>query len=54
MKPLSTAAIGALNEVLLQAALRFERSNHHRIADERAREIAQRQDRIAAEEMAAN
>lgn len=53
MRKLSPAAIGALNEVLLQAALRFERSNHNRISDERAREIARRQDKIAAEEMAA-
>ena len=52
-KPLSKAAISALNEVLLQAALRAERANANRAAEERARELARRQERIAAEAAAA-
>lgn len=48
-KPLSMAAVAALNEVLLQAALRAERANANRIADQRARELSRRQDQLAAE-----
>lgn len=46
-KPLSTAAIAALNEVLLQAALRAERIKQARRADEMAAELARRMDERA-------
>jgi hypothetical protein len=46
-KPLSMAAVAALNEVLLQAAIRAERENASRHSDNRARELARRQDEIA-------
>lgn len=42
---LNPQAIAALNEILLQAALRAERVNAARDADERARELAKRMDR---------
>jgi hypothetical protein len=47
MRQLSHAAIAALNEVLLQAALRAERENAGRHSDNRARELARRQDELA-------
>lgn len=39
--------IAALNEVLLQAALRAERINANRYADEQARALAKRMDERA-------
>ncbi len=47
MSPMATAA---LNEVLLQAALRFERANQFREADRRASELARRLDNQAREQ----
>lgn len=38
-----------LNEVLLSAALRFERVNADRIADREAKELARRNDKFANE-----
>lgn len=43
-------AIAALNEVLLQAALRAERANHLRDADRQATELARRMDTRAREQ----
>jgi hypothetical protein len=47
---MNTAAVAALNEVLLQAALRAERINHFRNADRRATELARRMDNRAREQ----
>lgn len=46
-KPLSTAAVAALNRVLLQCATRAERRNADKAADELAREIAKQCDEYA-------
>lgn len=41
---MADTAVNSLHEVLLQAALRAERANTDKAADERAREIARRLD----------
>lgn len=46
---LTIEARAGLHEVLLQAALRAERRKAAKAADERAREIARRMDKRAAE-----
>lgn len=43
---MTKSATAALNEVLLAAALRAERLNASRDADERARELARRNDQL--------
>lgn len=45
--------LGALHEVLLQAALRAERANEIRNADRRATELARRLDRGESHERSA-
>lgn len=50
-KPLSTAAVGSLNRVLLNAATRAEQNRAHRAAekhaDKLAREVAELADELA-------